>query len=193
MRIITILFLAMFIIDQSTYAQVKRSTYEQNQKSKPLNYVDKKRTNEASMLNIGIGMGLTYGGIGGRLVLNPLDQLGLFFGLGYNIHNTGINLGAIYYVQSPVKTQLYLSGMYGYNAVIVYGKEKNEYNGPSFGIGLKINSKSKTGSYFDIGLIVPVRSDDFHSDIDKLSKNPNFDVKKPWPVLINIGYNFRLY
>ena len=146
--------------------------------------------------HLGIGLGLTYGTLGGRYVFSPVDVFGLSVGLGYNLVGLGYNFAGIFSIPSKSRTQVYLSGMYGCNAVIrVEGAEgyNDTYSGISFGAGVKLNSRKNPGNYWDLGLIVPIRSTKFSDDWDAIKNNPSMSVQSdPWPVLLNVGYNFRL-
>ncbi len=151
---------------------------------------------EKSSGAVGIGIGLPYGGIGGRISYNPLTNTTLFLGLGYNLAGLGINVGMQYLVPSSKQSQVYFSAMYGTNASIkVKGLDEatKSYYGPSFGIGVRINSLRSEGSYWDVGLVVPVRPSSFNDDMDALENNSSVtEISKPWPVLITAGYNFSL-
>lgn len=145
---------------------------------------------------MGLGMGLPYGGFGGRLNVNPADQLALFVGIGYNLVGVGANFGAQYIFPSKKQTEFFLTGMYGYNAVIKIQEAENlndSFSGVSAGLGIRINSFHKEGAFWDFGLLVPARSQDYKNSIDDLQNNPNItDLIKPWPVQFFFGYNFPL-
>jgi hypothetical protein len=146
--------------------------------------------------NFGIGIGLTYGAFGGRYVYNPSRSFGLFIGAGYNLVNISYNLGGIITIPTKSTIAPTISAMYGTNSVIkVEGMDElnGSYNGLSFGLGIKIKSRRDPGEYWDIGIIVPMRSSDFKDDYDDIKNNSAIEIKNdPWPVLINIGYNFKL-
>jgi len=146
--------------------------------------------------SFGIGTGLPYGGFGGRLSYNPANQLTLFAGFGYNLTGLGTNFGFQYIFPTQNRTEFYFTGMYGYNAVlkIVGAIELNEiYYGPSLGLGFKINSLRKEGAYWDIGLLVPVRSSEYSDDVDTIKNLPNLEsFSKPWPIVFSVGYHFPL-
>lgn len=147
--------------------------------------------------SFGIGGGLPYGGFGVRFGTNVANSLNLFGGLGYQLAGVGYNIGLLKDFKSSSMAQFYLTGMYGTNAAIKVKGLEDEYNdvyaGPSFGLGVKINSIQKEGNYWDLGILIPVRSGAFQDDYDKL-KNDNriTDLTDPWPVLFVIGYNFNL-
>ena len=151
---------------------------------------------QSASLNIGVGAGLTYGGLGARIVVNPSDVFGLFLALGYNLESVGFNVGPIVTIPSQSSTKFYLTAMYGYNGVIIVKdleELNNTYYGVSAGAGIKLMSKRKPGSYWDFGLIAPFRSSDFKSDWDDIKNSSFIEVQSnPWPVVICVGYNFSL-
>jgi hypothetical protein len=145
---------------------------------------------------LGLGVGLPYGGFGTRVSVNPADQLALFFGLGYNSVGAGYNVGMQYLVPSKKQTEFFLTAMYGYNAIIkIKGTDiyNDSYSGVSAGAGLRINSNSSKGVFWDIGLLVPARSTAFKDDFEALEKNPMIEgLTKPFPVLFFVGVNFPI-
>jgi hypothetical protein len=146
--------------------------------------------------SIGFGIGLPYGGLGPRISVNPASQLALFAGIGYNLVGVGYNVGAQYLIPSERQTEFFFTGMYGYNASIKIeglSTESKSYYGPSFGVGLRINSLSSEGSFWEVSLLVPARSQSFKNDYDALEKNPQIeDLTQPWPVLFSVGYHFYI-
>lgn len=144
----------------------------------------------------GIGLGLPYGGIGVRMGVNAAEGTNLFVGVGYQLAGIGYNFGIRQDFESSKMTQFYLAGMYGSNAAIkVIGTTgvTKLYFGPSFGFGVKVNSSSKEGNHWDIGLLAPVRSSKF-KEAERTVKSNSFitDYRSPSPILIVIGYNFGL-
>jgi len=103
--------------------------------------------------SVGVGIGLLYGGFGSRLTYHPVDQLGLFLGLGYNVVNLGYNAGFMYSFPSTKQAEFFVTGMYGYNGVIRVtgvGGFESSYNGVSAGAGVRLNSTRKRGQYWDL-------------------------------------------
>ncbi len=155
------------------------------------------QSSDKNSATFGVGLGLPYGGIGARLGYNVADNFNLFGGVGYNFDGAGYNFGLLYSFPTEKRSEFYLDAMYGTNAVILVegvGTEdlSESYTGLSFGAGFKINSLSKEGSYWDIGLIVPLRSSDYQDDVDVIKNNPAIDFTEAWPILIVVGYNFSL-
>ncbi len=71
-------------------------------------------------MNIGLGLGLDYGGIGGRFTVLTSQRFGLFAGLGYNLHGAELQWrGGVVRLAPDKRVCPTLHAMYGYNAVIV--------------------------------------------------------------------------
>lgn len=146
--------------------------------------------------SLGLGLGLPYGGLGMKLAYNTADQVTLFGALGYNMVGIGVNAGIQLSLPSEKQSEFYFTGMYGYNAVII-NKIKSEmggiFAGPSVGMGLKINSLTTKGNYWDVGLLAPIRSQKYKNAVLEIQRNPNATLEsKPWPILIYVGYNYNI-
>ena len=77
------------------------------------------------------------------------------------------NLGLRKDFKSKSMTQFYLMGMYGTNAAIkVVGLPAYDrlYTGVSFGCCIKINSRKTAGNHWDIGILVPAKSELYTDD-----------------------------
>lgn len=145
---------------------------------------------------LGLGVGLPYGAIGLRAGVNVVNGLNVFGGVGYQISGVGYNVGVLKDFPSASMTQFYLTGMYGTNAaikVVNLSEYDKLYTGPSFGLGIKINSRKTEGNYWDIGLLVPIRSSDYKDAETAVKSDPRIsEFQRPLPVLIVVGYNFNL-
>jgi hypothetical protein len=145
--------------------------------------------------SIGIGFGLPYGGLGVNLSTNVANGLGLFTGIGYMITGVGYNFGVSKNIIKAGKVDIYALGMYGTNAGINIENDSSYdeiYLGPSFGAGVKINSRRRQGNYWNIGLMVPLRSSEYHDMVRELKNNSRLtDFKEPGDVLIYVGYNIK--
>jgi hypothetical protein len=143
-------------------------------------------------VSLGIGAGLDYGGFGGRLTSLPYKYLSLFIGFGYNLSDVGVNLGGSLRLLPNNLICPTISGMYGYNAVIIVTGAKNThetYYGGSLGFGLELRSK-KLKNYLSFGLYIPFRSEAYNNEILKLSLNPNISItNEPDDVIFTIGYH----
>lgn len=146
--------------------------------------------------SLGFGMGLPYGGFGVNLKTNVADGFALFGGLGYQISGIGYNVGAIKDISSIGLADIYALGMYGTNAGIkIKGDFSYEklYFGPSFGAGVRINSRQKEGNHWNMGLLVPIKSSSYKAK-EKEFKNSPFiqDFTPTWDVLFYVGYSISL-
>ena len=145
-----------------------------------------------SKINLGVGAGLDYGGFGTRIGFMPSERLGLFAGLGYNLDGIGYNFGAQFHFPSEKKVSWYLTGMYGYNGVLVVTgdiKKEKTYYGPSAGVGIQLKTK-RENTFWNFELLLPIRNSEFQDDIDAL-KAIGADVTEPLPVAFSIGYHWK--
>jgi hypothetical protein len=181
----TLVLILLFIgCSASLYAQ-----YDPSYKSKKKPVYDDA---EPSLVNFGMGIGVDYGGIGGRVSIFPIHNIGVFGAVGYNLHKAGYNVGAILRILPKQKICPVIMAMYGYNGVIIVSGT-DEYNktyyGPTFGAGMEIRFKNFQ-NYLNIETLIPIRSQAWRRDIDFLKNNLN-DFVEPSPVLISIGYHIR--
>lgn len=142
-----------------------------------------------SKVNIGLGMGLDYGGVGGRLSFVPEKHIALYGAVGYNIIGLGYNVGATIKIIPDKRFCPTIGAMYGYNAVLVvtgaFDDIRKTYYGPSFSLGFEFKSKNRPNNFWNIELLIPVRSQEFKDDIDGLILKA-----EPSPVMISVGYHF---
>ena len=140
--------------------------------------------------NIGFGMGIDYGGFGSRVSYLPIDKIGLFGSVGYNLNSVGYNLGAQLRFPSKKSITFYFTGMYGYNAVVIVKQleSKTTYYGLSAGTGLEFNFKNKK-SFLSTELLVPFRPKAYHNGVNAL-KSIGYQVKA-FPIAISIGYHIK--
>ncbi|WP_209330431.1 hypothetical protein [Lunatimonas salinarum] len=154
---------------------------------------EKYGTSTQGSASIGGGIGLLYGGFGSRFTYHPVDELGLFAGLGYNLVSLGYNVGFMYSFPSQKQTTFFVTGMYGYNAVIRItgvGGFQESYRGPSTGAGLRLNSNRRRGQYWDFGLLLPFRSHAFEESF-RIAQSIS-DIKNLPPLLFFAGYHIPL-
>jgi len=146
-------------------------------------------------MNIGLGIGLDYGGLGGRITFLPVKKIGIFAAIGYALVDFGYNVGASVRITPDNKICPTVAFMYGYNGVINVknaAKFDKVYYGTSLAAGLEIHFKAKP-NFLNVELVVPFRSTTFHDDWDKLKQMSNIVVEsEPLPVAISIGYHFAL-
>ena len=149
---------------------------------------------DASKGDVGVGLGIDYGAIGGRFAYRPAPPFALLAGLGYNVNGLGYNFGAAYRINPTARTVPYLSVLYGYNAVIVVegmSQLNKTYYGPSVGFGLEFHNKKKLSNYFNLEIFVPFRSSEYTSDLNAIKNNPMIKLEsEPWPISISLGYHW---
>ena len=142
--------------------------------------------------NIGLGGGLSYGGFGARLTYMPIEKLGLFGSLGYNLDAVGYNLGLQFHVPSQKKLSAYITGMYGYNTVLIVDaivmESKTTYFGFSAGVGVQFRLKER--SFLCAEVLVPFRPQAYKDAVDDL-KSIGYEIKDPLPVGFSIGYHLK--
>lgn len=149
---------------------------------------------------IGLGVGLDYGGIGANILYYPVDQIGLFAGVGYAFAGAGYNVGAKLRLnakkESP-KISPYLIGMYGYNAAIAV-KNASNFNklfyGPTFGFGVDLKPKDKgRNGYWSLALLVPIRSSEVDQYTDYLKESEGIQFENELlPIGFSIGYRIKI-
>ena len=146
--------------------------------------------------NLGLGLGIDYGGFGAQVQCRPAPPLVMFAGVGYALAGFGYNVGAQGRILPNAKWCPFVAAMYGYNAVIVV-KGADQYNGiyygPSVGVGLEDHRRDNAANFWRFELILPFRPQEFQDDIDALKKNPAIDIKsEPPPVSFSVAYHFGL-
>jgi hypothetical protein len=143
----------------------------------------------------GFGLGIDYGGIGGRLTAAPVKQAFFFGGLGYNIDGFGYNVGAGFRFLPEKRICPYILAMYGYNAVVLvfinnqYQKQYNKtFYGPSAGLGLEQRAWKNAKNYFNMELLYLFRSQKFKEYKTKLENDLGAKFLL-LPVSFSIGYH----
>jgi hypothetical protein len=156
-------------------------------------YVKQDIPEPESSINIGLGIGLDYGGIGGKVTFLPVKRLAVFGGIGYPLVGFGYNVGAQLRIVPDGKICPTVGVMYGYNGVI---KVENAswydkiYYGTSLSGGMEIHF-GRNANFMNIELIVPFRSKAFYDDWDSLKQNSSISgLSDPLPVAFSIGYHF---
>ncbi len=150
---------------------------------------------KASSVNLGFGLGIDYGGLlGGRLTVVPTKNFALFGDVGYNLIGLGFNAGGTLRITPDKNVCPTLSVMYGYNAVIkIEGAEQynKTYYGPTISFGLEFKPQKR--GFWNIELLLPIRSQDYKDDLDDLKNNPLIEMKsEPLPIGFSVGYHFWL-
>ncbi|HBC77129.1 MAG TPA: hypothetical protein DEO60_09170 [Bacteroidales bacterium] len=143
--------------------------------------------------HVGFGIGMDYGGFGGRFTVLPAERLGIFGALGYNLLGLGFNAGANFRISPQKQLCPYIGAMYGYNAVIKVTGDANfeqTYYGPSFNFGLEFWS-SVNPRFFNLELLLPIRTSAYYDDYKYLKNDLGVKFAAPTiPVGITLGYHF---
>ncbi len=146
---------------------------------------------------MGLGLGLDYGGVGVKVELLPVDHLGIFAGVGYNLSSAGWNVGAAFKITPTKRVCPNIVAFYGYNGVFVGGDSYAEkYNSTSYGftvggnLDIKVNSK---GHKLTFGLFAPIRSKSFMDKYNAAKNDPYLDITSELlPVAFSFGFNWAI-
>lgn len=144
-----------------------------------------------SKADFGLGIGVDYGGFGGRITYLPAKSVGIFAGLGYNLAGLGYNLGGMLRLAPDHRVVPCLYAMYGYNGVIrITGQVdvRKIYYGPSFGGGFQIKSKRNPINFFNFELLIPIRPASYENDLN-FYKSQGVSFTDPLPVSFSFGYH----
>lgn len=146
-------------------------------------------------LYLGAGTGLDYGGLGGKVEYLPVKNFGLFAGIGFNLIDLAWNAGATYKIAVSQRVSINPMVMYGYNGVSLTFGEYPEYEKVSYGLSFGANVDVRLGAKgnkLSAGLLFPIQSDTFLDNYDAMKKDPRIFTYWKSPVLISVGYNFRM-
>lgn len=142
--------------------------------------------------DFGFGVGVDYGGFGGRVNVQATPVLGIMFGGGYNLAGFGYNVGLNARLSPDKRVVPVLLAMYGYNAVIrVTGSldVREIYYGPSFGAGVQFKSRKNPKNFFNVELLVPARPAKYEQSLN-FYKSVGVDFSsEPLPVSFSFGYH----
>jgi hypothetical protein len=170
------LFCVIYLTCVNTYAQVQQNDSIPQYKT-----------------NIGIGIGLDYGGFGFRVGYMPIRYLHFFGAAGYNLAEIGYNVGITCRILPKKKICPTVGVIYGYNAVIVikgYGEFHKTYYGPTITAGFEFRSWRKK-NFINLEILFPFRSIEFDKKIDEIKSNPQIKLyNEPLSFTVSIGYHF---
>ncbi|MBU8892347.1 MAG: hypothetical protein KOO66_06180 [Bacteroidales bacterium] len=150
--------------------------------------------NTFNNIDLGLGTGINYGGFGMSLTYVFTPILSIEGHCGYNFVDI-VGGGALNIHLVPKnKTKFYSltwKSMYGYNAIMKneHGKLESFY-GVNFGLinEFRFGSKKKNG--INIGIIVPLRSEDFKNTYEDMVDSGH-EMSDGSPVLISIGFHIE--
>ena len=190
MKSLVLLFLLFLVIP--TFAQ-EENPYKNLSMSESENEFQ-------SLADIGVGIGLNYGGfMGFQLQYIPLKHLSIIGSAGYYLVGFGWQLGINGYLMPKVPSKsfrVYGTAMYGTNAAIVvenYDKYNKIYMGPTVGMGFEIRFGKSKRNGLNCDLLFPIRSSEFQDDMTTIKNDPFItDITEPLPFTIAIGYHFEI-
>lgn len=145
---------------------------------------------EEKPLYVGLGVGIDFGGFGGKLEYMFLDYGGLFVGGGYNLKGFGINGGVMLKAFPRKLLKPYLSVMYGHTGIIVI-ENASQYNMTDYGfsLGTGIELKTRNLNAWQLGIVLPFRSDEFRDHFQDLKDNPDISLPgRLFPIGISVGF-----
>lgn len=154
-------------------------------------------TKKDADFNLGLGVGIDYGGIGVKFNYRAFKHISAFGGIGLNTLEPAFNVGITgrFFVDEPFVP--YVIAMYGYNGLIKVPdnfRYNFSYYGPSAGIGVEAHLKSRN-YFFTFEVLYPYRPT-FETDADIVLNDPRV-VNNKWvyksPVLASIGFHFQLH
>ena len=149
---------------------------------------------DESIANFGLGLGLDYGGFGGRLTFFPGQNVGVFFGGGYAVAGFGYNVGLNFRMQPKKRVVPIVNFMYGYNAAIAISgapQFTKLYYGPSVALGVEFKSRNNMKNFFSVELVIPFRSKEFEDDYNGLKNNSSIKFSNTiLPIAFSVGYHF---
>lgn len=150
---------------------------------------------EPNNVYMGLGLGLDYGGMGAKIEYLPVENIGVFAGLGYNLETAGWNVGASYKLWASERLSINPMAMYGYNGVLKVDGI-SEYDMVSYGVTFGVNLDiyvGKKGNKISTGLYVPIRSKKFMDNYDAAKEDYRVVMNNELlPVAIGVGYNWKI-
>jgi hypothetical protein len=143
---------------------------------------------------IGVGVGMDYGGLGGKFEYMFADFTGLFVGVGTNFNGLGINGGAVF---KPLHKKIltpYFIGMYGYTATIrVQNASQYDMTDYGFSLGGGISFKTLNLNVWQIGIVAPFRSEEFKNHYEYLKDHPYIELENSLlPIQFTLGFKMLI-
>ena len=159
-KIIPLFFLIILAVQLNAQDSIQQDPFQESR--------------QPDKVSIDIGGGLDFGGLGGNIIYYPIQNIGLFGGVGYAFAGAGYNVGLKYrYIsdKSTSKINPYGLLMYGYNAAIAV-LNAEQYNklfyGPTLGVGIDFHRKPINKGYWSFALLIPFRKSEVKEYMDDL-------------------------
>ncbi len=153
---------------------------------------------QTEKVNLGIGAGFDYGGVGINMLFYPQKNIGLFAGGGYALAGVGYNIGlkGRFFLKDDAAVTPFVMGMYGYHSAVKIKDNSNLsklFYGPTFGAGIDWRVGELRKNYIAIALTVPLRNGEEKEYKQMLTNNYGAQFENDFlPVGMSIGYRLRL-
>lgn len=155
--------------------------------------------------DIGLGLGLDYGGVlGAKFTYTPIKYLGIFAAGGLQVGGFGWQVGAKGYIISKTSKHGFrpnVKAMYGVNASIyvvddltkaVVDEYTEIYHGFSIGPGIEMRFGRLKKIGLDVDINFPFRSEEFWDDWEEVQNDPSIeDTVDPNAFTISIGFHME--
>jgi hypothetical protein len=147
--------------------------------------------------DLGIGLGLDYGGIIGAKLsyILPFPYISIFGAAGAQLLGFGWSVGTTFHILPETNKYVFrpnLKIMYGINrSTKVVGKSMYDkmFTGWTPGIGLEFMFGKMKANGFDIDLNYPIGSTKFNDQMDKINDDPQVGEVTMLPVAFSFGYH----
>ncbi len=149
--------------------------------------------------DIGLGIGLDYGGVAGiKATLYPISRLGVFLAGGWEMVDFGWNIGVLarlFPADGRRVVRPYLKLMYGVNGFTKVSGDSS-YDKVFFGVTPGLGMEARFGvlrqSGLNVDLNVPIRSGEFFDQVNKMKNDPGIVKVSPiLPIAISVGYHYE--
>jgi hypothetical protein len=149
--------------------------------------------------DIGLGLGLDYGGIlGVKYTYTPVEYFGVFGAAALQLGGFGWQVGIKGYIIPKTSKKGFrpnVKAMYGVNGAI-YVVDFDYYNqlylGPSVGPGMEIRFGRMKKKGLDIDINFPIRSQEFKDDYEAVKNDPRVEVTGDLPLFtISVGFHME--
>ncbi len=146
--------------------------------------------------DIGMGMGINYGGLGYTMAFAPIPYISIEGSFGYNLVEPVVGGAINVYVIPKDNTKLYslaVKSMYGYNAAILVADgdlESKSFYGFSFGLSNEIRFGKRKRIGINLDLIIPLRSNEVDEYCDELAAS-GYETADLFPIGMSLGFHFE--
>ena len=155
------------------------------------------RQNQNHFLDLGIGLGLDYGGILGAKIayIFPFPYISVFGSIGAQALGMGWNVGTTFHVMPENDKSVFRLNfkiMYGINrfTMVAGASEYNKmFAGWTPGAGLEFMFGRKKANGFDIDINYPIGSTGFNDQVNKMKADPRIGKMTMSSVALSIGYH----